>query len=391
MKDITSAFRQEKNKLESAAVVTMYDIEITDTVTLHITDYDKDVIFGIPYYAFPVKRSEIDQNMLNQITSMSLSIANANRVYGGYLELYDGLIGNKVVITTTFENLLGDVASGITEEYYVKSSQANQGVIVLNLVSKLDIMDYQLPGRTFETNFCQWSYKGLGCWEESDDINWGIKSVLPNTQYHPDVPCFVGGGSSLLSIPAGQVLKGVAYRGYGPNDIRLAIYQGSAVNTPYNASLFYDLGKMSVPVANTWYTKTIPTALQPEMSPYVYWIAIKAGGVTNQWTYTTGAAYVEDFPSAVGLLVNGSMNSSPSVAFEATVPTGNSEAFPREWPSMYLIYGDPEGYVQPSGFTGGGVNCDHTLDGASGCEWHNNEVRFGGFFSIPQDIRILRI
>ena len=219
MKDITSAFRQEKNKLESAALITLYDIEITTGVVASIADYDKNIFFnGTWYYAFPVKRSDIDQNMMSVITSMTLSIANANRVYGGYLELYDGLIGKKVTVTLVFENLLGDPNSKIIEEYYVKSSAADQNAITLSLVSKLDIMNYEIPRRTFETNFCQWSYKGLGCWEA-----------------------------------------------------------------------------------------------------------------------VTG------------------------------------------------------GYTGAAGFIGTAANCDHTLDGASGCEWHNNEVRFGGFFSIPQDIRILRI
>lgn len=219
-KNLDADFRDEKNKLQSAALITLYEIELPSS-TARITDYDEDVTYNAETYVkFPIKKSDIQQNMFNQITHMQLTIANANRVYGAYLEQYDGLIGRKVTVINVFANLLGDANANITEEFYVKSSQANQQVVILDLSSKLDIMDYHVPKRTFTKNFCQWEYKNRGCW------------------------------------------------------------------------------------------------LYEEIT----------GG------YTAGA-----------------------------------------------------------NFTGAGYACDRSLDGPSGCEWHTNEERFGAFFSIPEDISILRI
>lgn len=48
------------------------------------------------------------------------------------------------------------------------------------------------------------------------------------------------------------------------------------------------------------------------------------------------------------------------------------------------------GYEAPTGFVDT-ENCDHALDGPSGCEFHSNEKRYGGFFGIPEDVKILRI
>jgi len=47
-------------------------------------------------------------------------------------------------------------------------------------------------------------------------------------------------------------------------------------------------------------------------------------------------------------------------------------------------------YEAPAGFVDT-ENCDHSLDGVSGCEFHANEKRYGGFFGIPEDVRVLRI
>jgi len=37
----------------------------------------------------------------------------------------------------------------------------------------------------------------------------------------------------------------------------------------------------------------------------------------------------------------------------------------------------------PTGFTNEATQCDKTLKGSSGCEFHNNKLRFGGFPGIP--------
>lgn len=41
-------------------------------------------------------------------------------------------------------------------------------------------------------------------------------------------------------------------------------------------------------------------------------------------------------------------------------------------------------YVMPDGFLHTDVECDHTIDGARGCVYHNNKRRIGAFPGIPQ-------
>ena len=40
-------------------------------------------------------------------------------------------------------------------------------------------------------------------------------------------------------------------------------------------------------------------------------------------------------------------------------------------------------WVAPSGFTNEAAQCDKTRKGPAGCEFHNNQLRFGGFPAIP--------
>jgi lambda family phage minor tail protein L len=156
--------RAEKNKLEPSALIFLYEFDVSGT-PWRIAEYDEDVTYmGQTYTAFPVQRDDITEDTSSQLGEFNISVANANRVVGGYLELYDGLIGSKVIITTVFAASLGESGAHLAEEFYVKQAVVNDRFAALTLAPKWDIMSFHLPGRTFEKNYCQWTYKGEGCY-----------------------------------------------------------------------------------------------------------------------------------------------------------------------------------------------------------------------------------
>ena len=165
MRDLERDFVTEKNKLQSAAVITLYDVQLDESTWIYVCNWTASVTFDSQTYTpIAIKRGAISHDSSGKITSMSLTVGNVSRVISGYLETYDGMIGMKVIVTTVFANLLDDPNSKVVEEFYIKTAVADESKVTFSLVAKLDILDVFVPRRKFTRNFCQWEYKRDGCW-----------------------------------------------------------------------------------------------------------------------------------------------------------------------------------------------------------------------------------
>jgi len=161
-RNLDSDFREEKNKLAPSGVINLYEIELDDITVVYFCDWDTDVSFGgKTYTAFPITRTDIEHDTSGKVTSIQVTLANVNRMIGGYLETYNGLVGRKIVIKMVFANLLNDPDAYVNEEFYVNTSFADERRVVLNASAKTDLLNIRVPRRRYYRN---WGYFFCSSW-----------------------------------------------------------------------------------------------------------------------------------------------------------------------------------------------------------------------------------
>lgn len=171
-KTLNDSFRDEKNKLESGALIYLYEFDVSGT-PYRVAEYDETVTFnGLSYSPLPIKRGDIEQDNTGKMNQFIISVANPNRIFGGYVELYDGLINTKVIITRVFSNLLSVTGAYLQEEYYVRNTVVTEKFVALTVGSKFDVTNQLIPKRMYEKNYCQWEFKGIGCYEDEGGGNY---------------------------------------------------------------------------------------------------------------------------------------------------------------------------------------------------------------------------
>jgi lambda family phage minor tail protein L len=164
----STGFKTEKNKEESSSLVHLYEFEYEPDEWLYLCDYDQDVTFpassgGQLYTTFPITHDQLSENREGQVDQLQVSVANADRVIGGYVELYDGFRGNRLNIKTVFIGLLDDADAYIEDKYTIDSAIVSEGQCSFTCTSRLDVMDVQIPNRRF-LNYCAWLvFKGPEC------------------------------------------------------------------------------------------------------------------------------------------------------------------------------------------------------------------------------------
>lgn len=162
--EVTNTFRDEKNKQVNAPI-TLYEVEIDDTTELDIAEYDVPVVYGGKVYTpFPITREGIPMNLSGEIDMVRVAVANVNQQMGAYLLANNGLRGKKVVMKLVFSSLLDDPDAHIDNEYWIDGAIITEQTATFNLTSKLDLLQVQIPLRSFIRDFCPWDYKKLGCW-----------------------------------------------------------------------------------------------------------------------------------------------------------------------------------------------------------------------------------
>ena len=176
---INATFRDEKNKKENAPIM-LYEIEVTPSNILYLAEYDQDVIYGgETYLKFPLTHEMVSMNIMGEIDAIKLKTSNVSREIGALLIANDGLRGKRVTLKLVFADQLSDASANITDTFYIDGSSINEGAAEFLLTSKLDIYDVELPGRMFERNYCQWTFKQEGCWLWSGS-DWVAPSGFAN-------------------------------------------------------------------------------------------------------------------------------------------------------------------------------------------------------------------
>lgn len=143
----------------------LYEIETSPSNIIYIAEYDQDVVYGgNTYLRFPITHEAISTNMLGEIDAIKVRAANVNREMGALLIAHEGLRGKKVTLKMVFADRLDDPNANIEDVFYIDGAFINQEVVEVILTTKLDLYDIQIPGRLFDRDHCQWTYKQEGCW-----------------------------------------------------------------------------------------------------------------------------------------------------------------------------------------------------------------------------------
>ena len=167
MRTLDSTFKAQKNATTNKLIhlFTVHDYDGLST-NLTYTDYTADVTYpasgGVTYTKFPIQYENITENSKGEIDTVRLTVGNASRVIEAYLTTYD-LRGKQVTIRTVFADQLADTDAYIDDIYFIDSYTADEESVQFSLSSKFDVLDIQLPGRTFLRNYCQWKFKSTEC------------------------------------------------------------------------------------------------------------------------------------------------------------------------------------------------------------------------------------
>lgn len=166
MRSPSNTFIAEKNKRSNQPVYlyTIYDYDNLGLGhNLYLAEWDADMTFdGQLYTAFPITHEFIGENASGQIDVLRVTVANVSRVFQAYLEAYN-IQGKKVDVTLVFADQLADTSAKITDTFYIDTIVAGQEAVSFDLSTKLDVIDYSVPGRTYSRNYCHWKFKGTEC------------------------------------------------------------------------------------------------------------------------------------------------------------------------------------------------------------------------------------
>lgn len=191
--DVTASFATEQAKLHGAYPVDMYVINasLTGWDPLYYANINQD-IYGWSLNAtgdttttptlftgLPIERGELNTNIQGEISEITLSIPNTNRVIESLIQNYDYLRGREVHFLSTFAKHLpsGGTANHLGEEpdrfailkekLYIDSVSSNEESVSFTCRSKFNIKNITVPRRTF-TRECNWALLGRYREEECD-------------------------------------------------------------------------------------------------------------------------------------------------------------------------------------------------------------------------------
>ena len=170
MKNETSAaFNAEINKREQSPTIRLYELNYTGDDWLYFTDCEDDVSFPTgsatehTYTSFPIRIEDLSESREGNVNTIKLSIADASRVLGAYVEQYNAFRGKTIIIRTVYRTILDDETAQLTDKFTIDACTINASVCDFSCSPVFDVMDVMLPSRRFLRDSCAWGYKDTSC------------------------------------------------------------------------------------------------------------------------------------------------------------------------------------------------------------------------------------
>lgn len=171
-----------------------------------------------------------------------------------------------------------------------------------------------------------------------DSILWRINYTSPTYpvwgSYHAGYEyiqcafCMSMGGIS-PDTPNPILIKSISIYcgGFHSEQVRLAIYQGGAVDNPAGATLIWDAGVTSGSSVQQWITITHPSGGVSAARNTLTWLSFKSNGSGNftvHYTSSELSTKAGNMQTARGRFSSSAVSSDETVAYPATFPSGGS-------------------------------------------------------------------
>jgi lambda family phage minor tail protein L len=182
--EINDTFRDEKNKQENRPIM-LYVVNVNGVPTLRLAEYDVDVEYpsggGTNYLKAPITHEGVSMSATGEIDAVKLKVSNVSREIWATVMAYNGLRGEQVTMRLVFADHLDDADAHRDWVYYIDAPSYDEEKEEASflLTSKMDLHEVQLPGRIFERDYCQWTYKKEGCWRWNGSA-WEPRSGFTN-------------------------------------------------------------------------------------------------------------------------------------------------------------------------------------------------------------------
>lgn len=206
-RDLTTNFKNEKNKLESSSIIRLF--KIYASTELYYAEYDQDVIFdGQTYTAIPISSSPVSENSKGEIDSMTVTIGSANRDIIAIIQ-GEEMIDLRVDMMEVFANNLGDPNAFVGDTFYISNISITQEGAVFTLVNILSRADVIIPKRTYSKGVCQFRFKSLQCGFATGYADVNFKANM--SQYSPEVPAadYISWASTTILDPVSGIYYGI--------------------------------------------------------------------------------------------------------------------------------------------------------------------------------------
>jgi phage-related protein len=422
--NITEDFRLEKNKKQNRPVV-LVAIEIDDTTTMYFARDNEDVNYFQPrtsvpqlYTKFPFTVGPIGSNVEGQIDVLDIKVANVFQELGGLIQYYGGLLDKKITVILAFKDLLDDPDSCIVNDYYIDSSGGAKQAVEIKATTKFNTLGVRLPFELYNRYQCQFRYMPTPLYQ--GNATSIVRNVLYDTVNLPLNPSktlinrvlYLGSFAyRIINVTTQGVIvdrninpvAGFVTTRHAVNlwengnfannplteqplatvsriDIEQSVlaetyvgereWFGNYITKRYKAVVNYDLS-YKLHVAGVW---TLAGHISKEVEMF-------SGYIWKDTVFTNQPAGVYDFKIEYTSISKG--------AYIDTVRADVNGEHGRLGLKRYFSYVELASGVAykigtECGYFGILTSCDHTIDGANGCEVHDNTIRFGAEPGIPQ-------
>ena len=165
-RDTSGSFVTQKNR-ETNKPIWLYEIDMTgiQDENLFLAEYNENLSYkGDTYTAFPLSHEGIEQSSTGRIDPVTVGLSNVGREIQAWLEANDGLRGRDVTILRVFVDTINHADAYMSDVYSIDAVSISETAASFTLLAKTDVLEVQMPRRSFSRTYCGWQYKGLGCW-----------------------------------------------------------------------------------------------------------------------------------------------------------------------------------------------------------------------------------
>jgi len=173
-RDLDSDFIYQKNYRLNRPIF-LYRIDLPDG-ELRLTSWNEDPGWnGEVWTPWDISHTSIKETQDGTIPTVTVTVGNISREIEAYVQTNNGLRGRKVEIYQIWWDTRTDDDAYIKDTYWIDSANRPESmtgdVWTFTLTSRFDLLNVYIPRRMYTRNFCQFKYKGLGCWPEDEDGN----------------------------------------------------------------------------------------------------------------------------------------------------------------------------------------------------------------------------